>query len=179
MIYIKQLFSVILHKWYVFLAGLKVGVPIWRLVIHDWSKFTPTEIFGYAGNIYGGIDKTRWAKSWLHHLHYNPHHPEHWVLSWRGNPDFYNKLGKPVAPFVVLLPMPETYVREMIADMMGSSKKVTGSWDIANWLNENGPNMHFHEQTITLINEVMNEIGYRSLSEEEAPWNWINIEALS
>jgi hypothetical protein len=171
MIYLNQLKSVLLHKWYVFLAGQLTGVPLWRLVIHDWSKFSPTELFGYAGNIYGSRDKDKWAKSWLHHLHYNPHHPEHWILSWRGNPDFYNELGESIAPFIVLLPMPETYVREMLADMMATGYKVTGSWDIANWLNQNGPDMHLHDSTIVLIDKVMKEIGY-SLT-DNCDWSWI------
>ena len=40
------------HKWYVFMAGLRVGVPLWRLVVHDWSKFLPSEWFGYVDNFY-------------------------------------------------------------------------------------------------------------------------------
>lgn len=109
MIYLKQLKSVLIHKWYVFLAGRLTKVPLWRLIIHDWSKFTLTELFGYAGNIGGVTSKSKWARSWLHHLHCNPHHPEHWILSWRGNLEFYNELAKPIASFVVLLPMPEKY----------------------------------------------------------------------
>lgn len=173
MIYWEQFKSVLIHKWYVLLAGRLVRVPLWRLIIHDWSKFTPTELFGYAGNIGGSTDKGRWAKSWLHHLHYNPHHPEHWILSWRGNLEFYNDLASPIAPFVVLLPMPEIYVREMLADWMGSSKGYTSSWDISTWLNENGPNMHLHDDTIILINEVMKEIGY-NLS-DNCDWSWVVI----
>lgn len=168
--YLSHLKSLLVHKWLVFLAGRVTGVPLWRLIIHDWSKFTPTELFGYAGNIGGVTSKERWAKSWLHHLHHSPHHPEHWVLSWRGNPDFYNETGQPVARFVTVLPMPKTYVREMIADMMGSSKAYTGSWSIAEWLNQNGPDMHLHDETIVLINKVMEEIGY--VLTDGCDWSW-------
>lgn len=171
MIYLKQLKSLLIHKWYVLQAGRLTGVPLWRLLIHDWSKFTPTELFGYAGNIGGWTSKPKWAKSWLHHLHHNPHHPEHWILSWRGNPEFYDKLAEPIAPFVVLLPMPEIFIREMLADMMGTSKQVTGSWDIARWLNQNGSEMHLHNETVTLIDKVMKEIGY-SLT-DNCDWSWI------
>lgn len=85
--------------------------------------------------------------------------------------DFTMRLGQGIAPFVTLLPMPETYVREMIADMMGSSKGYTGSWDIAEWLNQNGPDMHLHDDTITFIDKVMKEIGY-TLS-DNCDWSWI------
>jgi hypothetical protein len=172
-VYWKQLKSVLIHKWYVFLAGRLVGVPFWRLIVHDWSKFTPTELFGYAGNteIEGIISKPKWAKSWLHHLHHNPHHPEHWILSWRGNPEFYDEVGQGIAPFITILPAPETYVREMIADMMATGYKVTGSWDISVWLNQNGPSMHFHDDTITLIGKIMKEIGYTLA--DNCDWSWI------
>lgn len=168
-IYWKQLKYVILHKWYVFQAGRRTGVPLWRLIIHDWSKFTPTELFGYAGNIYGSTDKDKWAKAWLHHLHNNPHHPEHWILSWRGNPDFYNGIGHRIAPFVTVLPMPETYVREMIADMMGTGYGFSRSWDISEWLNQNGPDMPFHPRTIAVIKKVLEEVGYKTTTGD---WSW-------
>lgn len=159
--YIKHLKSLLRHKWYVLKAGLLVGnIPLWRLIIHDWSKFTPTEIFGYAGNVGGVISKERWAKSWLHHLHHNPHHSEHWILSWCGNPQFYDELGEHVAEFVIVLPMPETYVREMVADMMATGKTVTGYWDITRWLNDNGPKMQLHSDTIARLDVVMIEMGY-------------------
>ncbi len=172
MIYLKQLKSVLIHKWHVFQAGKLTGVPLWRLIIHDWSKFTPTELFGYAGNTGGSTDKERWAKAWLHHFHLNPHHSEHHILSWCGNLEFYDEIGQGIAPFVTLRPMPETYVREMIADMMATSKRVIGSYDIAHWLNQNGPKMHLHDETIALIDKVMKEIGYATYT-DNCDWSWI------
>jgi hypothetical protein len=41
------------HKWFVLLAGLKTGAPLWRLIIHDWSKFTPAERGPYVRPFYG------------------------------------------------------------------------------------------------------------------------------
>lgn len=114
------------------------NIPLWRLVVHDWSKFSLVEFIYYAQYKYGvrykGQEeryKRRWAASWLHHLHHNPHHPEHWLLSWRGDPDFYDDLGESAAQFVTVLPMSETYVREMVVDFMATSKQLTGSYDIA------------------------------------------------
>ena len=160
MIYLKYLRSLLFHKWYVFLAGNLLNVPLWRLIIHDWSKFTPIEFFGYAGNIGGVSSKEKWAIAWLHHLHHNPHHPEHWVLSWRGDPNYYDDLGEVVADFVTVLPMPKTYVHEMIADMLATGKMVTGHWDMATWLNANGPSMNLHSNTIKHIGDIMIELGY-------------------
>lgn len=44
---------VVRHKWFVFYAGLKIKAPLWRLVIHDWSKLTPAEWFPYVLRFYG------------------------------------------------------------------------------------------------------------------------------
>jgi hypothetical protein len=41
------------HKWFVLQAGLKTGAPLWRLLIHDWSKFLPVEWRAYVRTFYG------------------------------------------------------------------------------------------------------------------------------
>lgn len=41
------------HKWHVLRAGLKLNVPLWRLVVHDWSKLTPIEWFAYTAFFFG------------------------------------------------------------------------------------------------------------------------------
>lgn len=161
-IYWKQLKSLLTHKWYVLKAGLFVGnIPIWRLLIHDWSKFMPVEFINYSHFKYGIKDKKQWAKAWLNHLHYNSHHPEHWILSWRGDPNYYDDLAESLTDFVSMWPMPEVYVREMVADMLATSKEITGNWDIAVWLNENGPKMRLHSITRTRLDSVMFAIDYR------------------
>ncbi|KKM76814.1 hypothetical protein LCGC14_1376350 [marine sediment metagenome] len=172
MIYWKQFKSLVFHKWHVLKAGLMIGnIPLWRLIIHDWSKFTPVEFVNYARFKYGRKDTAGWARAWLHHLHHNPHHPEHWILSWRGNPDFYNSIGKGIAPFITMLSMPETYAREMVADMMATSKEVTGSYDIAVWLNENGPKMRLHDGTIARLGKAMVDAGYYFT--DNSPWSYM------
>lgn len=44
---------VVRHKWFVLIAGLQTGAPLWRLLIHDWSKFLPSEWIPYARYFYG------------------------------------------------------------------------------------------------------------------------------
>src|SRR5437868_1583323 len=87
------------HKWFVFVAGLRTKAPLWRLIIHDWSKFLPCEWFPYVEYFYGEkvrLQKEEWDDSrywplaqkyydafdraWIHHQHRNPHHWQHWVL---------------------------------------------------------------------------------------------------
>lgn len=171
MVYLKQLKSLLLHKWYVIRAGLKIGdIPLWRLIIHDWSKFTPSEFFVYSRWKYGDGTNRDWSIGWLHHLHCSPHHPEHWVFSWHGDADFYAEIGKDIAKNISILPMPETYVREMVADMMATSKEITGSYNIAVWLNEHGPKTHMHDETIIRLDGVMHEAGYHLI--DNLPWSY-------
>lgn len=91
------------HKWYVLLAGRKTGAPLWRLLIHDASKFLPCEWFPYVRKFYGSppsLNPAYWSpqareddaalwkaavqiefdRAWLHHQHANPHHWQHWCL---------------------------------------------------------------------------------------------------
>ena len=41
------------HKWFVLLAGLKTKVPLWRLLVHDWTKFFPAELPHYQRQFFG------------------------------------------------------------------------------------------------------------------------------
>ena len=171
--YRKYLKSLLAHKWYVFLAGIKTGVPLWRLVIHDLSKFSPAEFKAYAQNFFasddfknqenlGAFEKysvseaapfghfvdERFALAWLHHENHNPHHWGYWI----------SRSGKYRKP----LPMPETYVREMVADWMGASRGYTGSWDMNEWLTKNLPNLKdkMHGNTRYLVSQILSEKGY-------------------
>lgn len=76
-----------------------------------------------------------------------------------------------ILPGIKLLPMPETYVREMIADCLGASRAYTGSWNVANWLNENGPKWRIHDETLGHIWTVMIELGY--VITDNCEWSWI------
>lgn len=172
MIYWWQLESLLVHKWFVLQAGHLIGVSLWRLIVHDWSKFIPIDFFRYARYKYKDGVRDEWAIGWLHHFHREAHHPEHWIILWHGDPDFYSEIGgRNIAKYVSILPMPEIYVRELVADMHATSRQVTGSWNISKWLNENGPKIHFHDETIVLINKVMQEIGYTLT--DDCNWSWI------
>ena len=85
--HIKYLWYVLRHKWFVFIECLKLGVPIWAAIIHDWQKFTPVEWRPYVLNFFGPWKKdnkpewlkTAFGRAWLHHIHYGPHHWEYWL----------------------------------------------------------------------------------------------------
>lgn len=117
--YLKYL---IRHKWFVFRAGLKLKASIWRLLIHDWTKFLPSEFFPYLRKFYGpvGTDWARYDHAWNYHQKRNKHHWQYWVLIYD------NGRMEP-------LEMPDKYVREMVADWAGAGKAKTGKWDLVDW----------------------------------------------
>lgn len=150
---LKYLWLTIKHKCFVFRAGLKTKAPLWRLVIHDLSKFTPAEAPHYARQYFGDAgDPDGYASGWLHHIHHNPHHWEHWVSIPSHCYDHADLLP---------LPMPEWAVREMVADWMGASRAYEGHWpDPINWtwLINNRAKMLLHPTTNHLLDKVLSEI---------------------
>lgn len=156
---LRFLKSLILHKWYVLLAGLRLGdIPLWRLIIHDWSKFGTWEFDRYAANFFGDYSKSavdrndldeEFAVAWLHHENFNPHHVGYWI------PRTAQYKNMP-------LRMPDTFVREMVADMMGASMAYTGSWDMTDWLDDNlASHMYLmHPDSSDLLLEILATRGY-------------------
>lgn len=165
---------VIRHKWFVFRAGLKTKAPIWRLVIHDWSKLTPAEWFPYVQTFYGwktedykqaarhnvwmkGARGSEWRspgafdRAWLHHQHRNPHHWQHWLLR---EDDGDTKA----------LEMPEKFVREMVADWMGAGRAITGKWEVTDWYAKNAAKIVLHPDSRALAESLM---GYGTTHEYE------------
>lgn len=138
----RYLNYVVRHKWFVFVAGLRTGAPLWRLLIHDWSKFLPSEWGPYVATFYGGwkyADRpahvvAAFDAAWLHHQHANPHHWQHWVL-------------REDSGAVKLLPMPQHFMREMVADWMGAGRAITGKWEAGEWYAKNRDKIQIEQQT--------------------------------
>ena len=145
------------HKYYVFKYGLKTKAPIWRLIIHDWSKFTPSEYPHYQRQFFGKADDPDgFERAWLSHQNRNPHHFEYWVLrsTKSGNKNKYN------CP----IDMPEWAVREMVADWVSASKVYSGievefsdwTWFNNNYESKIKPNITTN--THLLIHKVLMEL---------------------
>jgi len=131
---LKYLWLTCKHKWFVFQAGRKTGAPLWRLIIHDWSKFTHGEAPHYGRQFFGDqSDPLGFSYAWLHHQRNNPHHWEYWIPLTGHNKGGYGDLEP--------LPMPTWAVREMVADWMGASRAYEGKWPLSDWpwLHENWP----------------------------------------
>jgi len=138
---------VIRHKWFVFRAGLKTRAPIWRLIVHDWSKMTPAEWTPYVQTFYTNHgDPEAFDRAWLHHQHRNPHHWQHWLLR---EDDGQLKV----------LSIPESLVREMVADWMGAGRAITGRWEVRKWY-EGGAatKMVLHDGTRALVEALIAKV---------------------
>lgn len=107
---------VLKHKHRVFINCVKCGIPF-RGIIHDLSKFSPTEFFEsvryYQGNR-SPIGVCRREKgvslAWLHHRGRNKHHIEYW----------YDKDCK------VIPMMPYKYAVECICDKLAATRTYAG-----------------------------------------------------
>ena len=135
--YLKYLLR---HKWFVFVACLRIGASPWQGIIHDWSKFRPSEWIPYAQCFYApdgskqykeGMD---FALAWNDHQKRNKHHWQYWLITWDRD------VTEP-------LPMPHRYVKDMIADWMGAGRTITGKWEVGEWYNANCDKMILHEST--------------------------------
>lgn len=137
--------AIVKHKWFVLLASFRTKLPLWRVIMHDMSKFTIKELPHYDRQFFGDKgDPHGYAKAWLHHYHHNDHHWEHWIIESIHSSVSPNRDGCIVDN---CLPMPRICVKEMITDWLGASKTKTGSWDMKKWLTENLPKMRLHPDT--------------------------------
>jgi hypothetical protein len=133
------------HKWFVFLACCRLGIP-WRGIVHDLCKFLPCEWTPYVDSFYGPQPRTQAVKesfnrAWLHHQHASPHHWQFWVLR---NDDGDTKI----------LPMPDAIRREMVADWRGAGRAL-GHPDTAAWYAKNRDNIMLHPDTRAWVVEEL------------------------
>lgn len=113
--YLKHFITVCKHKHYVFKECVACGL-FWQGLVHDLSKFSPTEFISSARYFQGNrspIDAEKeaigYSAAWLHHKGHNKHHWEYWT-------DF-DKYGEVIANKI-----PMKYVIEMVCDYVGAGK---------------------------------------------------------
>jgi len=133
--YLKYFWYVLRHRWFVFWACCYRGVP-WRGLMHDLSKFRPSEFIPYSQYFYGCTCgeqppevQAAFDKAWLLHQHRNAHHWQFWVLR---EDDGDTKR----------LEMPMTYLTEMVADWVGAGRAITGRYGGTRaWVEKNQNNI--------------------------------------
>ena len=160
--YYKYLHYLFRHKYYVAIECFKYGL-YWRGIIHDWSKFLPSEFFPYIQSFYGEfqpecpvysgpvdwqkkqyLEKTskNFDRAWIHHQHLNKHHFQHWILREDSG---QNKI----------LEMPYKYAIEMFCDWVGAGIAITGKRDIVEWYEKNKEVILLHENTRNFVEKLI------------------------
>lgn len=137
----------------VFRLSIKAGIPI-RGLLHDLSKFSPTEFWESVEYYQGGKrsplpvarDIKGYSAAWLHHNGRNKHHYEYWY-------DF------DIGPVV----MPYKYAAEMICDKIAAAKIYQGkSWNnesnLKYWHEKESNRTYIHEKTKAFMEDVFTEI---------------------
>lgn len=142
------------HKWFVFLAGWLTGCPLWRLITHDLSKFSPAELPHYGRQFFGSADDPDgFIRCWIHHQNRNDHHWEYWI------PRSGHNRCTPPYPDDIAIAMPDAAVREMLADWIGASRAYGGQWPSLEWpwFETSYPSIRkrLHPDTDKLIIEIL------------------------
>ena len=165
--YIKYLRYVIRHKWYVLIECFKQGL-YWQGLMHDVSKFLPSELIPYARYFYGkkpnsyfeatakygcyeaapygslleDIIEIKFDTAWLNHIHRNPHHWQYWILREDDGG-------------IKLLPMPKKYIQEMLADWHGAGKAQGRADSDYSWYCMHKKQIQLHPATAKAVEEAL------------------------
>lgn len=127
----KHFKTVTYHKYLVMKGCFKIGL-YWQGLVHDLSKFSPSEFWVgvkyYQGNRSPNNaerEEIGYSSAWLHHKGRNKHHYEYWID--------YSLSGKDGE--MLPAPMPDKYIAEMFVDRVAASKVYNGAnyTDAAPW----------------------------------------------
>ncbi len=115
----KHFLTITHHKFVVMQGCFKMGLYRQGLM-HDMSKYSPTEFFVGAKYFQGDRSPNNaeredkgYSEAWLHHKGRNKHHFEYWIdYSFKAQ----NSMG------LLPAPMPDRYIAEMFADRVAACK---------------------------------------------------------
>lgn len=118
---------------------------------HDHSKYSITECDAYDKYFYGK-EKTEEIKknfnlAWLHHIHNNPHHWQHWVL-----------INDDPGEGMIMLDMPYNYIIEMICDWWSFSWTKGNLYEIFNWYDAHKDYMKLSDKTRETVEDILEKI---------------------
>lgn len=128
---------------------------------HDYTKDSPEEYAAYDRYFYGGNKSSQvvkeFQKAWLHHIHFNPHHWQHWVLI-NDDPDE----GE------VILEMDYIFIIEMICDWWAFSWQKKNLSEIFSWYDEHQEYIKLAPKTRETVENILWELrgrlGYNVLA---------------
>ena len=119
--------------------------------MHDGSKWGAEEFGPYDEYFYGGKKtagvKRKFNLAWLHHIHNNPHHWQHWILH-----------NDEPGEGMVILDMPHNYIIEMICDWWAFSWAKGNLYEIFNWYDAHKDYMKLSDKTRETVNDILAKI---------------------
>lgn len=141
------------------------GMPF-RGLLHDISKFSPTEFFesikyytGTESPINGAKKDKGYSAAWFHHRGRNPHHSQYWCDISFGE--------------IIPCEMPRKYLIELVCDTIGAGKTYLGEkWNNSSpidYFNKVDTLSFYHkntrEQLVKIYSRIEN-IGWESAAKE-------------
>lgn len=148
------------HRWIVFKLCTRAGLP-WRGLIHDLSKYGPTEFWesakyyvGYKSPIQVAREKRQYSSAWIHHKGHNKHHEEYWY-------DFNAPVKAPVIPYKYTI---EMLCDNLSAGMVYKGKDFTNDYPLWYWNNVKNKEL-FHPKLINFFDDVFEEISKKGIEE--------------
>lgn len=126
----------------------------WQICVnHDASKNHPEEYDAYDKYFYGS-NKNRsyevlqnFRQAWLHHIHNNPHHWQHWVL-----------INDDPNEGEIRMDMEYLYIVEMICDWWAFSWKKGNLNEIFSWYEEHRAYMRLSDKTRKTVEDILAKI---------------------
>ena len=140
------------YQWLIDNSIINPLIDCNNIAYHDVSKNSVAEYYAYDEYFYG--EKTVEVKgafniAWLHHIHNNPHHWQHWIL-FEDDP----KNGKEY----ICLQMPFQYVVEMICDWWSFSFNSGNLNDIFDWYEKHKETIKLHVETRKIVEDILDKI---------------------
>lgn len=133
------------HRFKVFKLCCKAGIPF-RGLMHDLSKYSPTEFFesakyynGKNSPIHNCKKDIGYSNAWLHHKGRNKHHQEYWY-------DYAAPDKNPIIPY--------KYTVEMICDNLAAGMTYQGK----NWTKEHQLEYYLKVKKNKPINDKIDKV---------------------
>lgn len=132
-------------------AGI-AGDDEWNILKrHDESKYDREEYDAYDEYFYGKTKSPRVEEAfnyaWLHHIHENGHHWQHWVL-----------VNDEPNEGIVALDMPYHYIIEMICDWWSFSFSKGELREIFKWYVAHKKHMKLSDKTREIVEDILGKI---------------------
>lgn len=128
-----------------------IGVALRDSLDHDATKYGSEEYDAYDAYFYGGNRSSKVVNdfniAWLHHIHNNPHHWQHWIL-----------VNDDAKEGTVALEMPTNYIFEMIADWWTFSWRTGNLKEIFKWYADHKERIIFHKKTLREVERILKMI---------------------